>query len=35
MRTMDLASLWRSTIGFDRFFDLVEDSPWQASRPRN
>src|ERR1044071_6701978 len=26
MRTMDLAPLWRSTIGFDRFFDLVEDS---------
>jgi molecular chaperone IbpA len=23
---MDLAPLWRSTIGFDRFFDLVEDS---------
>jgi molecular chaperone IbpA len=26
MRTMDLAPLWRSTIGFDRLFDLVEDS---------
>ena len=26
MRTMDLASLWRSSIGFDRFFDLVENS---------
>jgi len=26
MQTMDLAPLWRSTIGFDRFFDLVEDS---------
>jgi len=26
MRTMDLAPLWRSTIGFDRFFDLVEES---------
>ena len=26
MRTLDLAPLWRSSIGFDRFFDLVEDS---------
>jgi molecular chaperone IbpA len=26
MSTMDLAPLWRSTIGFDRFFDLLEDS---------
>jgi molecular chaperone IbpA len=26
MRTMDLAPLWRSSIGFDRFFDLVEAS---------
>jgi molecular chaperone IbpA len=26
MRDLDLAALWRSTIGFDRFFDLVEDS---------
>ena len=26
MRELDLAPLWRSTIGFDRFFDLVEDS---------
>jgi molecular chaperone IbpA len=26
MRTMDLAPLWRSTIGFDRLFDLVEES---------
>src|ERR1043166_91607 len=26
MRMMDLAPLWRSTIGFDRFFDLVEES---------
>ena len=26
MRTLDLAPLWRSSIGFDRFVDLVEDS---------
>ena len=24
MRTYDLSPLWRSTIGFDRLFDLVE-----------
>jgi molecular chaperone IbpA len=26
MRTVDFAPLWRSTIGFDRFFDLVESA---------
>ena len=26
MRTMDFAPLWRSSIGFDRFFNLVENS---------
>ena len=26
MRTMDFAPLWRSSVGFDRFFDLVESS---------
>jgi hypothetical protein len=26
MRNLDLAPFWRSTVGFDRFFDLVEDS---------
>ena len=26
MRDLDLAPLWRSSVGFDRFFDLVEDS---------
>ena len=26
MCTMDFAPLWRSSIGFDRFFDLVENS---------
>src|SRR4051812_36534723 len=26
MTTMDLAPLWRSSIGFDRFFDLLENS---------
>lgn len=26
MTTLDLAPLWRSTIGFDHLFDLLEDS---------
>jgi molecular chaperone IbpA len=26
MRTIDFAPLWRSTIGFDRLFDLAEES---------
>jgi molecular chaperone IbpA len=26
MTTFDLAPLWRSTIGFDRLIDLIEDS---------
>jgi molecular chaperone IbpA len=25
MRTLDLSPLWRSTVGFDRLFDLIED----------
>ncbi|WP_439373586.1 Hsp20 family protein [Bradyrhizobium sp. PMVTL-01] len=26
MTTLDLAPLWRSTVGFDRLFDLLEDT---------
>jgi len=26
MRSYDLTPLWRSTIGFDRLFDLIDDS---------
>jgi molecular chaperone IbpA len=26
MTTLELAPLWRSTIGFDRLFDLIDDS---------
>jgi molecular chaperone IbpA len=26
MRSLDLNSLWRSTVGFDRLFDLVDES---------
>ena len=25
MRNLDLNSLWRSTVGFDRLFDLIDD----------
>ena len=26
MRTYDFAPLWRSSIGFDRLFDLINDT---------
>jgi molecular chaperone IbpA len=26
MRTFDLTPLWRSTVGFDRLFDLIDES---------
>jgi molecular chaperone IbpA len=28
MRTFDPAPLWRSTVGFDRLFDLIESMQW-------
>jgi molecular chaperone IbpA len=31
MRTFDLTPLWRSTIGFDRFFDLVDAAQHSGS----
>ena len=31
MRTYDLNPLWRSTIGFDRFFDLVDAAQHASS----
>jgi molecular chaperone IbpA len=31
MRTFDFTPLWRSTVGFDRLFNLLdESSPWTA-----
>jgi hypothetical protein len=27
MRTLDPPLLWRSTVGFDRLFDLIDNSP--------
>lgn len=32
MRTYDFAPLWRSTVGFDRTFDLL-NSEWLSSQP--
>jgi molecular chaperone IbpA len=35
MTTFDLAPLWRSTVGFDRLFNLLEDSvEWTEDRYR-
>jgi hypothetical protein len=37
MRTYDFAPLWRSTVGFDRLFDLNHTSrvcPTRASKPK-
>ena len=31
MRTYDFTPLWRSTIGFDRFFDLVDEAQHAGS----
>ena len=32
MRTFDLAPLWRSTVGFDRLFDLLDQSSrWEET----
>jgi molecular chaperone IbpA len=30
MRTFDPTPLWRSTVGFDRLFDLIESMQWTA-----
>ncbi len=35
MRTYDLTPLWRSTVGFDRVFDLLEDSSRLAGEEHN
>ena len=32
MRTYDFSPLWRSTIGFDRLFDLVETAQQLSGR---
>ena len=32
MRTYDFSPLWRSTIGFDRLFDLAEQPPNRPAR---
>lgn len=35
MRTYDLTPLWRSTVGFDRLFDLLEDTSRWAGDEHN
>src|SRR5436309_12599248 len=35
MRTYDFAPLWRSTIGFDRFFDLVDAAQHAGTEDNN
>ena len=33
MRTYDFAPLWRSTIGFDRLFDLLDETQPEDNYP--
>ncbi len=35
MRTYDLTPLWRSTVGFDRLFNLLEDTSRWAGEEHN
>ncbi|MBO0718556.1 MAG: Hsp20 family protein [Rhizobiales bacterium] len=35
MRTLDLNSLWRSTVGFDRLVDLIDESARWAGEENN
>jgi molecular chaperone IbpA len=30
MRTLDPTALWRSTVGFDRIFDLIDETRWSG-----
>jgi hypothetical protein len=34
MRTYDFAPLWRSSVGFDRLFDLINDTRRVVRRRR-
>ena len=34
MRTFDLAPLYRSTVGFDRLFSMLDQAPASTLRPR-
>ena len=33
MMNYDFAPLWRSTVGFDRLFDMLEDDAFRANEP--
>jgi molecular chaperone IbpA len=35
MTTFDFAPLWRSTVGFDRLFDLLEDDAFRVANEQN
>ena len=35
MTTFDFAPLWRSTVGFDRLFDMLEDDAFRVANEQN
>jgi molecular chaperone IbpA len=35
MTNFDFAPLWRSTVGFDRLFDMLEDDSWRIASEQN
>ena len=35
MTTYDFAPLWRSTVGFDRLFDMLEDDAFRVASEQN
>src|ERR1043165_9813081 len=35
MTTCDFAPLWRSTVGFDRLFDMLEDDAFRVANEQN
>ena len=35
MTTFDFAPLWRSTVGFDRLFDMLEDDAFRVASEQN
>jgi len=35
MTNYDLSPFWRSTVGFDRLFDMLDDDGWRAATEQN
>ena len=35
MTSFDFSPLWRSTVGFDRLFDMLEDDSWRNASEQN